>query len=297
MSANSTMSNKDCRTDANSDLSQKIIKYYDECFIDYRLFWLDSKNLAMHYGYWDKDTKTHSESLLHMNRALSRKITIKPGDKILDAGCGIGGSSIWLAKNYDVEITAITLTASQVDRAREYAKKNGVADQIEFKEADYCHTPFADESFDIVWGLESICYAVDKQDFIKEAYRVLRKGGQFIVADGFALKDDFTAEEWPFIQAFLDGCVVPNLATVGVFRNAMENCHFNDIQYTDITKEVMPSSEVLYKKSLMTYPIEKILGWLKIRTSTQTGNYYAANSQYQIFKQGLCGYGIFNARK
>lgn len=297
MSVNSTMSNKDCRSNANGDLSQKIIKYYDECFIDYRLFWLDTKNLAMHYGYWDEDTATHSESLLHMNRALSREIPIKAGDKILDAGCGIGGSSIWLAKNYDVEITAITLTASQVDRARQYAKKNGVADKITFKEADYCNTPFEDESFDVVWGLESICYAVDKHDFIKEAHRVLRKGGQFIVADGFALKDDFTPAEWPYVQAFLDGCVVPNLATVDVFRNGMENCQFNNIRYTDITEQVMPSSEVLYKKSLMTYPIEKILGWLKIRTATQTGNYYAAKSQYQIFKQGLCGYGIFSAEK
>lgn len=297
MSANSSMSKKDCRTDTGSDLSQKIIKYYDECFIDYRIFWLDTKNLAMHYGYWDKDTKNHSESLLHMNRALSKKLTIKPGDKILDAGCGIGGSSIWLAKHFDVEITAITLTASQVERAQDYAKKNGVEDQIEFKEADYCNTPFADETFDIVWGLESICYAVDKQDFVKEAYRVLRKGGQIVVADGFALKDDFTPEEWGYIQAFLDGCVVPNLATVDVFKGAMESCQFQDIAYTDITKEVMPSSEVLYRKSLLTYPVEIMLRWLKIRTASQTANYYAANSQYQIFKQGLCGYGIFNAIK
>ncbi len=297
MSANSIVPNTDCRTNADSDLKQKIIKYYDECFIDYRLFWLDTKNLAMHYGYWDEDTRNHSDSLLHMNRALARKLDIKPGDKILDAGCGVGGSSIWLAKNYDVEITAITLTASQVDRAREYAKKHGVADKIEFKEADYCNTPFDDETFDIVWGLESICYAVNKHDFIAEAYRVLRKGGQFVVADGFANKSDFTPVEWPYVLAFLDGCVVPNLATIDIFKEGMENCKFNDINYTDITREVMPSSEVLYKKSLMTYPIEKVLGWLRIRTSTQTGNYYAAKSQYQIFKQGLAGYGIFNARK
>lgn len=297
MSSNLTMSNKDCRSDTSSDLRHKITNYYDECFIDYRLFWLDSKNLAMHYGYWDTDTKNHSESLLHMNRALSQKLNIKPGDKILDAGCGIGGSSIWLAKHFDVEITAITLTASQVDKAKAYAKKNGVADKITFKQADYCHTPFDDETFDIVWGLESICYAVDKHDFIKEAYRVLKKGGQFIVADGFAFKDEFTPEEWPYIQAFLDGCVVPNLATVGNFRAGMEKCQFQNIEYTDITQKVMPSSEILYKKSKQTYPIEKVLGWLRIRTASQTANYYAAKSQYQIFKQALCGYGIFNAQK
>lgn len=297
MSANSIVPNTDCRSNADNDLREKIIKYYDDCFIDYRLFWLDSKNLAMHFGYWDKDTRTHSESLLHMNRALSRQLDIKPGAKILDAGCGVGGSSIWLAKNYDVEITAITLTASQVNRARDYAKKQGVSEQIKFKEADYCQTPFADNTFDIVWGLESICYALNKQDFIAEAYRVLKTGGQFIVADGFANKNNFTSEEWSYVQAFLDGCVVPNLATVNEFKAAMENCQFNDICYTDITKEVLPSSEVLYKKSKLTYPIEKVLGWLKIRTSTQTGNYYAAKSQYQVFKQGLAGYGIFSAYK
>ncbi len=297
MSAKFNVQNEDSRTDTSTDLKQKIIKYYDECFIDYRLFWLDSKNLAMHYGYWDEDTKNHSDSLLHMNRALGRKLDIKPGSKVLDAGCGIGGSSIWLAKNFDVEVTGITLTASQVGRAESYAKQKGVADRVTFREADYTNTPFEDESFDIVWGLESICYAVQKKDFVKEAYRVLKPGGQIVVADGFAFKTDFTEEEGKYVQAFLDGCVVPNLATVEEFRKAMQETQFNGIEYEDITGKVMRSSEVLHKKSIMTYPIEKILGWVGIRTATQTGNYYAASHQNEIFKRGLAGYGIFNAVK
>lgn len=289
--------NQDSRTDTSTDLKQKIVKYYDECFIDYRLFWLDSKNLAMHYGYWDEDTRTHSDSLLHMNRAVSRAINIEPGARILDAGCGIGGSSIWLAKNFDVHVTGITLTASQVPRAEKYARYRGVGDRVNFLEADYCETPFADESFDIVWGLESICYAVRKQSFVEEAYRLLRPGGQLVVADGFAFKTDFTPEEGRYVQAFLDGCVVPNLATLEEFSNAMQACRFHDIRYTDITDNVMPSSDVLHQKSILTYPIEKILGWLKIRTPTQTGNYYAAKNQHEIFRRGLAGYGIFSAKK
>ncbi len=291
------MQRKDCRSNTDTDLKQKIINYYDECFVDYRLFWLDSKNLAMHYGYWDEDTKNHSESLLHMNRAVAAKVPFKPGDKVLDAGCGVGGSSIWLAQNFDVEVTGITLTASQIPKAEAYARKKGVADKVTFKEADYTQTPFADETFDVVWGLESICYAVNKADFVREAYRVLKKGGHIVVADGFANKDDFTADEWRYVQAFLDGCVVPNLATVNEFRSAMESSNFNDVEYTDITPQVLPSSEVLYKKSILTFPIEKMLGWLRIRTAAQTANYYAAKNQYQIFQQELAGYGIFNAQK
>ncbi len=297
MSAKFNVQNEDCRTDTSTDLKQKIIKYYDECFIDYRLFWLDSKNLAMHYGYWDEDTKTHSDSLLHMNRAVAKKLDIKPGSKILDAGCGIGGSSIWLASNFDVEVTGISLAASQIKKAEQYAKQKGVADRVTFRAADYTNTPFEDESFDIVWGLESICYAVQKKDFVQEAHRVLKPGGQIMVADGFAFKTDFTEEEGKYVQAFLDGCVVPNLATVEEFRKAMEGTGFKGIQYEDITAKVMRSSDVLHQKSIMTYPIEKILGWVGIRTSTQTGNYYAASHQNEIFKRGLAGYSIFSAMK
>jgi cyclopropane fatty-acyl-phospholipid synthase-like methyltransferase len=66
------------------------------------------KNLALHYGYWDKKTLSHTQSLLNKNQKLYDAAGIKPVDKVLDAGCGIGGSSIWMAKNHGNKMKAIT---------------------------------------------------------------------------------------------------------------------------------------------------------------------------------------------
>ncbi len=68
---------------------------------------------------------------------------------------------------------------------------------------DYTQTSFADETFDHIWALESICCALKKTDFIKEAYRILKKGGGFAIADGFACKRNLTEKEWqPVLQVF-----------------------------------------------------------------------------------------------
>src|SRR5262249_9800587 len=106
---------------------ERIRTYYDETWGDYRWLWLSPRNYAIHFGYWDTGTRTHAESLLNMNRALAERIGLRPGQRVLDAGCGVGGSAAWLARTQGAEVVGITLVASQVARARRYAAAQGVA--------------------------------------------------------------------------------------------------------------------------------------------------------------------------
>lgn len=289
--------NVDHRTTAAKGLETDIVQYYDECYVDYRVLWLDGKNLAIHYGYWDEATKTHSQSLVNMNKVLADAVAIDSSELVLDAGCGLGGSSIWIAENYDAEVIGITLAESQMRRARKFARKRGVAGQVRFETADYCHTPFQDQSFDVVWGLESVCYAMDKQAFVKEAYRLLRPGGRLVVADGFAGKTEFTPKEWRSFTKFLDGWAVPNLATPDEFEGYLKGCGFRDIRFTDITRNVMPSAKQMYQRAVFTTPIQKALSWLKIRTAAQNRNYAAALHQMEVLDSGMSCYGMFAARR
>ncbi len=282
---------------AKSDLHADIARYYDECFIDYRFAWLNTRNLAIHYGYWDESTRTHSESLLNMNKVMARRAGVGADDHVFDAGCGVGGSSIWLAENFGCRVTGVTLSANQVAHANTYAKERGVAHLVNFQRTDYCATPFPDGSFDVVWGLESICYAMDKNAFVAEAYRLLRDGGCLIVADGFARQTEFTPAQWQIFLKFLDGWSVPNLATPEQLVNHMTDQGFEEVSYRDITANVLPSAKRMHKISLLIYPLEKLLSWLKIRTKAQTGNYYAGLNQLQIFEQGMTQYGMLSAVK
>jgi len=100
--------------------------------------------------------------LNRLNAALASGIRIRPGARILDAGCGIGGSAIWLARTFGAFVTGITPVESQVERARRIAGELGVADRVQFMEQDYTCTTFPDASFDVVWAMESVCHAADK---------------------------------------------------------------------------------------------------------------------------------------
>ena len=287
----------DHRTNIREDLRSDIADYYDQSYWDYRTSWLNSKNLAIHYGYWSDKTQSHSDSLLEMNQELAGHLDLKPGDHVLDAGCGIGGSSIWLAENYGVKVTGITISPTQIDQANKNAIKRGVDHLVSFKLEDYTQTSFADETFDHIWGLESICYALKKSDFVKEAYRVLKKGGCFAVADGFANKQEVTEKEWQHVLKVLNGWSMPNMSTPSQFEGFMKDSGFDDIHYRDITENTLPSSKRLYYTALLTYPMEKVMSWVKLRSSVQSGNFYACFGQYHVLHDGIGCYGLFSAKK
>lgn len=155
---------------------KNIVDYYAASENAYKDSWDLNNSLAIHYGYWDDRVKSFPQSLLRMNEVMIEAGNIVANDKVLDAGCGIGGSSIFIASQLGCSVTGITLSERQLQQAVSNAKQKGVANLVDFKVMDYCNTSFPDESFDVVWGCESICYADDKEEFIKEAFRLLKPG-------------------------------------------------------------------------------------------------------------------------
>ena len=131
------------------DQLKKVKEYYKELDKSYQR-WGAEEIYNIHYGFWDENTRSHIQSLENMNRALVERLKIKPGDKILDAGCGVGASAIWLAKNYDVEVVGITISELQCEKANNFAKKDGLSDRVKFHVRDFQNPGFEDNSFNIV---------------------------------------------------------------------------------------------------------------------------------------------------
>lgn len=274
------------------DWSKEIKKYYKECDKSYQ-HWGEQEIYSMHHGFWDENTRSHIEALNNMNRVLAEKLKIKPGDKILDAGCGVGASSVWLAKNYDVEVIGITISELQCKRANDFARKEGVSDQIKFHIRDFINTNFDEESFDIVWAIESACHAPDKKDFIKESQRILKNNGKLIVADGFIKKKSLNKLERYFLNNWIKGWTVPNLAKVSNFQKYLKEARFKNIEFTDITKNISPSSKEIFKRGILGWPVYK----LKHKSSIQTNHVKGCIFQYLALKMGAWIYGIFYAEK
>ncbi|MGY6274990.1 SAM-dependent methyltransferase [Methylomonas sp. MgM2] len=273
-------------------------RHYEECYRDYLFAWCNRDNLALHYGYWD-ETKPYNQhqALLNKNQVLYDKAEIRPNDKILDAGCGIGGSTIWMAKQHGNQATGITISPKQADYARQHACRHGVAELVNFEVADFCKTAFDDESFDVVWALESSCHALNKGDFLLEAFRVLKPGGRIVICDGFLLQRQFTEHQWQAVVTCLNGWAVPNLCSRDEMQNLLAQQGFDTVNCHDITPQTQASVEYMYKVAKRLKPVQTISQWLGLRTRAQTANYLVGLAQHQLFNEKMTEYLIFTAQK
>lgn len=280
-----------------TDYHKKIIEYYRDTENAYKDSWDLNNSLSIHYGFWDKKVRSFTQSLIRMNEVMMEAAEIKSTDYVLDAGCGVGGSSIFLASSIGCRVTGISLSERQVEQAIANAKQKGVGSLADFKVMDYCATDFPDASFDVVWGCESICYAEDKQKFTKEAWRLLKPGGRLVVADGFVNKSEYN--DRPIIRKWLEGWHVKNLASPKRFEYLLGLEGFVNIKYRDISKNVDHSSRRLLKY----YFLAKLYLWWKTftfsnrSTKMQRKNIIACWHQYWGLKLNFWQYGIFVCQK
>ena len=279
------------------DYHKRIVEYYNATEHAYRDSWDLDNSLAIHYGYWDEKVRSFPASLIRMNEVMADQAGILPGERVLDAGCGVGGSSIFLASVRGAIVTGVTLSAKQVQKATANAKEKRTEATVSFQVMDYCNTSFPDESFDIVWGCESICYAGNKADFIKEAWRLLKPGGRLIIADGFVTQ--YQNNDNPVIRRWLDGWQVNYLETPQRFAGFMEEAGFKNISYRDISKFTNNSCRRLYRFYFLAslYLIWKKLTFSYKTTPVQKGNIQACKFQYIGMKKKLWQYGMIGGVK
>ncbi|MFN2534314.1 MAG: methyltransferase domain-containing protein [Pseudonocardiaceae bacterium] len=278
-------------------LTDAIVGYYDETWLDYRVLWLNPDNLAVHFGYTDENTRSHTDALKNMNRVLADRVQIEPGARVLDAGCGVGGSSLWLAQERGADVVGITLAARQVEKARSYAARRGLANRVHFEVADFTATPFPDASFDVVWAVESLCHAPHKAAFYQEAARVLRPGGRVVVADFVRAGRPLDPTGERLLHEWLSGWAVPDIDTHGEHTEHLAAAGFVDTRLDDVTAHTRPSLRRLYRMAYFTYPLA-LYGYVKgVRSAVQHGNVIASIRQYQALRHGAWFYSILSATK
>jgi cyclopropane fatty-acyl-phospholipid synthase-like methyltransferase len=189
------------------------------------------------------------------------------------------------------DVVGISLSDHQIEKARRFAAARGAEDHVTFEVRDYLDTRFPDASFDVVWGLESICHAPDKADFIREARRVLKPGGRIVVADGFAAEQPGRLSR-AAMELWIESWAVPNLATPSYFRRSLVETGFEDVAFEDITANVLWSSREIFALSFLRSPMLLVSD----HTPVIFENWKGCLLQYPALCLDGWLYGIFSAR-
>lgn len=276
---------------------QEVIQYYDHTRFDYNIAWANKENLAFHFGYYDENADKHAQALLNTNKILAEKATVQKGDKVLDAGCGKGGSCFWLAKEMEAYAVGITPVAAQIKDCEEAALEKNLDNQTTFLQADFCDIPFEAETFDVVWACESLCHAKEKLSFYQEAFRVLKPGGRLIIAEYIRKNRPFPKQDEKLLSNWLSGWAIPDIDTSEEHQKNAERAGFQDVKIEDYTKFAWVSLKNLHKISLRWLWIGKILRFLNIRSHKQHQNHLASIYQFQALNKDLWFYGHILAKK
>jgi cyclopropane fatty-acyl-phospholipid synthase-like methyltransferase len=278
------------------DCREAIARYYDYTIGYYRVFWHGSTG-AIHYGIRDERNRGRRAELLNTNRVMADQIGIVRNDRVLDAGCGVGGSAVWLARERGTRVVGITLSPGQVEKARRNARRNGLTDRIEFHLRDYTRTGFPEGSFDVVWALESSCYAANKAALAREARRLLRPGGKLVVADGFLRREPVNEVERGEYALFKRGLVLPDLVRPETLARALRDHGFGSVRVSDQTAGAWPSCVRLHRRCALAYPISSGLERLGITSPLLRANIRAGIAQLRMVRSGLAGYFVVSAQR
>ncbi|MBF2077913.1 MAG: methyltransferase domain-containing protein [Synechococcales cyanobacterium T60_A2020_003] len=220
---------------------------------------------------------------------------LPPGTTVLDVGCGIGGSSRILARDYGFEVTGVTISPNQVKRARELTPP-GLSAQFHVDDAMALSIP--DASFDVVWSIEAGPHMPDKAIFAKELLRVLKPGGVLVVAD-WNQRDDrqtpLNVWEKPVMRQLLDQWSHPAFASIEGFSEVLEETGLvqGQVVTADWTQQTLPSwidsiwQGIVRPEGLVRFGVT---GFVKSVREVPT-----LLLMRLAFGTGLCRFGMFRA--
>ncbi|MEB3232398.1 MAG: methyltransferase domain-containing protein [Leptolyngbyaceae bacterium] len=215
----------------------------------------------IHWGFWpDPATADGSlEDFFQAAEGLSRQLLahgdIHDGLRILDAGCGFGGTVALLNGEYqNLQLTGININGEQVDRATQTVQPRGT-NQITFVQGNACQLPFADQSFDLVLAVECIFAFPSREDFFAEVRRVLTPGGRLVLCD-FLIPNGLGAI-WKAFEGVTNFLVTRSYGKLTAENNPPIN-FWTFAQYAQLAETKGLSSlkiEDITPNTLPTYPV------------------------------------------
>ena len=228
--------------------SDNFQRYYEEAGPDYAAW---SPHFNMHFGFFRRSINPFNrEAMLEqMNREILDRLHLDDPatpvhPSILDMGCGLGATLRSFARRLPTaDLHGITLVPWQLEQGRLLNQSSPQSASITLNLGDYERTAFTSESFDAIYAIESSCYGAgpNKSRLIREAHRLLRPGGRFVVADGFLSPGKLRGPQKSIYRKLCECWVIEDLGEIRAFKYELERAGFCNVAIEQIQSRVTPS--------------------------------------------------------
>jgi SAM-dependent methyltransferase len=209
----------------------------------------------VHWGYWpdpataDGSVRNYAEAAESLTQAVLAAADIRSGQRVLDVGCGFGGTLDLLNERHSrMDLVGLNIDLRQLSRARAQCVPQG-ENRLELVAADACRLPFADRSFDQVLCVEAVFHFSSRAKFFAEVRRVLTPGGRLTLCDFVPrfvipwLWDFFDRRFKPMVTRLFG----PNDArcTLADYRRMARWCGLKLERRVNVTRHTLPTYRAL----------------------------------------------------
>ena len=212
-----------------------VSRYYDLATDFYEFGWGQSFHFAPR-----RRGESFKASLLRHQNLLAERLSLKPGMRVIDLGCGIGGPMGNLARHSGASFVGINNNAYQIERAKLHTRD--VQSLCRFIHGDFMQIPEEDDRYDAAIAIESMPHAPDKTAAFREILRVLRPGACFAGYD-WCLTEKFdlaNAEHLRIKNDIMAGNALPDIASTSEVSAALQTAGFELLEARDRAPDADP---------------------------------------------------------
>jgi tocopherol O-methyltransferase len=219
-----------------------VADHYNELDLFYRELWGEH----VHHGLWVEGRESVEVAVRHLVDVVAAEAQIKPGDNVIDIGCGYGAAARQLAQQHGAQVTAITLSQVQCT----YAQNLSTGSNPTYRVADWLSTDFSPESFEAAIAIESSENMPDREKFFRRAYDVLKMGGRFVVCAWLSREAPSSLEKAWLLRPVCDEGRIPHLPTLAELITAAATAGFELVNSQDCTRAVSRTWGIILRRMI-----------------------------------------------